>query len=70
MASQAVLVIRVTSQRSGSRISYSTKGKYISLPTNGLSDDLAKQPVFTTSSAQAFWEAVIPIVLADITAGG
>jgi hypothetical protein len=70
MASQAVLVIRVTSQRGSSRITYATKGKYINLATNGISDDLAKQPIQPTSSAQAFWESVIPIVLADITAGG
>jgi hypothetical protein len=70
MASQARIVITVTSQRAASRITYSTKGKYISLSTNGLSNVLARQPVFTTVSAQEFWEAVLPLVLADITAGG
>jgi len=70
MASQAVITIRVQASRGASRISYTTKGRYVSLATNGLTDILPRQPIMPTSSPQAFWEAVIPIVLADITAGG
>jgi hypothetical protein len=66
MANQAKLTIRVTSQRGSSGISYSTSGRYISLPTNGLSDNLLKQPIQPTASIQAFWASVIAIVAADI----
>jgi hypothetical protein len=62
MASQAKLTIRVQSQRGSSRISYSTGGRYINLATNGLSADLAKQPIQPTSSAEAFWASVLAIV--------
>lgn len=68
MASTAGINIRVTASRGASRIRYSTRGRYISLPTNGLSDDLARQPIQPTSSAAAFWESVVGIVLADIEA--
>jgi hypothetical protein len=69
MASQAKLTIRVSSSRGASTISYSTTGKYISLTTAGLTKDLTRQPIQPTSSAAAFWEAVIPLVLAAIEAG-
>jgi len=68
MASQATLTIRVQSQRGSSRISYSSKGRYISLATNGLSDDLPKQAIQPTASVKAFWESVLAIVVADIEA--
>ena len=68
MASQAKLTVRVTSQRAGSTIQFSTGGRYISLPTNGIGDTLTKQPVMTTASAQAFWLQVLPLVQAAITA--
>jgi len=68
MASEAVLVIRVRSQRGSSRITYSTKGRYVNLSTNGLADDLARQPIQPTSTVKAFWQSVIAIVTADINA--
>lgn len=68
MASQATISIRVTSSRGASRIEYATKGKYVSLPTNGLTDVLARQPIQPTSTVQAFWLSVLGIVVADITA--
>jgi hypothetical protein len=70
MASRAQLSIRVTSARGSSRIQYSTNGRYVSLPTNGIGDVLAQQPIQPTSSAQAFWASVLAIVTADIAAGG
>jgi hypothetical protein len=68
MASQAKLTVRVTSQRGSSAIRYSTGGRYISLPTNALSDQLLRQPVQPTSSAKAFWLSVLDVVTADINA--
>lgn len=68
MANQAKLTLRVTSQRGSSGISFSTAGRYISLPTNGISADLVRQPVQPTSSAKAFWLSVLAIVTAQISA--
>jgi hypothetical protein len=68
MATQAKMTIRVTSSRGASNITVSTSGRYISLPVNTVSADLPREPVFTTASAKAFWEAVLPIVSAAVTA--
>jgi hypothetical protein len=68
MASQAKLTIRVGSQRGASSVQYSTAGRYISLSTNGLTDQLSRQPIQPTSSAKAFWLSVLAIVTADINA--
>ena len=70
MASKSEIVIRVYSSRGASRIQYSTKGRYISFQTAGLTDTLQRQPIITTSSLIAFWLQVLAIVQADITAGG
>jgi hypothetical protein len=68
MAAQAKLTIRVQSSRGASKISYSTSGRYVSLPTNILGNQLTRQPIQPTSSDKAFWESVIAIVNADIIA--
>lgn len=68
MASKAEIVIRVTSSRGASTVSYSTKGRYVSFTTAGLRDELMKQPILPTSSLPAFWLAVLAIVQADIVA--
>ena len=68
MASQAKITIRVTSSRGASAVSYSTSGRYISLATNILGNDLSRQPILPTSTDKAFWESVLAIVQADITA--
>ena len=70
MASKAELVIRVYSARGSSKISYTTKGRYVSLTTSGLADDLLQQPIQPTSSVMAFWLSVLALVTADVTAGG
>lgn len=62
------MTIRVTSQRAGSTIRFSTGGRYISLSANGVTGDLTKQPVLTTASAQAFWEAVLALVVPAVEA--
>ena len=68
MASQAKIVIRVTSSRGASGISYSTSGRYVNLATNVLGNDLARQPIQPTTTDKAFWESVLAIVNADIVA--
>lgn len=67
MANQAKLTVRVTSQRGSSGVSFSTAGRYISLPTNGISETLSKQPIQPTASAKAFWLSVLAIVTAEIS---
>lgn len=62
------MTVRVTSQRGSSGVSFSTAGRYISLPTNGISQDLARQPVQPTLSAKAFWQSVLVIVTAAVEA--
>lgn len=69
MANQATLKIYVRAARGSSQITYSTSGRYVSLVTNAVGDRLVQQPVQPTSSADAFWESVIGLVLADIQAG-
>lgn len=68
MANQAKLTVRVTSQRGSSGVSFSTSGRYINLPTNGIAADLVQQPIQPTASAKAFWLSVLAIVNAQITA--
>lgn len=68
MASRAEIVIRVTSSRGASTVSYTTKGRYVSFTTSGLTDQLQKQPIQPTSSLSAFWLSVLAIVQADIAA--
>jgi hypothetical protein len=66
VASQAKLVVTVTATRGASKVTFSSKGKYISLITAGISGDLTKQPIFSTTSAEAFWVQVLPLVQAAI----
>lgn len=70
MASKAEMTIRVTSARGSSTISYTTKGRYVSFTTSGLTDQLQKQPIQPTTSLEAFWTSVLGIVSADVVAGG
>lgn len=69
MANQATLKIYVRSARGSSKITYSTSGRYVSLITNAVGNVMPQQAVQPTSSADAFWESVIGLVLADIEAG-
>lgn len=66
MANQAKMTITVTSQRGASSINFSTKGSYISLPVNGITASLPRQPVLPTANALAFWQAVMAIVTAEL----
>jgi len=68
MATKAEIVVRVRSARGSSTVSYSTKGRYVSFTTSGLTDELLKQPIQPTTSLAAFWLSVLAIVQADITA--
>lgn len=68
MASKAEIVVRVTSSRGRSTISYTSKGRYVSFTTSGYNRQLLGQPIQPTSSLSAFWLAVLGAVVADITA--
>lgn len=68
MANQAKMTITVTSQRGASTITFSTKGRYISLPVNGISAGLPRQPVQPTANSLVFWQSVIAIVTAQLPA--
>jgi hypothetical protein len=68
MANQAKMTITVTSQRGASTINFSTKGRYISLPVNGISANLPRQPVQPTANSLVFWQSVIAIVTAELPA--
>lgn len=67
MASKAELVVRVNSARGSSKITYSTKGRYVSFTTAGLSEQLLGQPIQPTSSLEAFWLSVLGLVQTSIT---
>jgi hypothetical protein len=69
MAATSKITIRVSSARGSSSIQYRTAGRYISLPTVGLDNQLLRQPIQPTTSLSAFWLSVIALVQADITAG-
>lgn len=69
MSQPAKLTIRVRSSRGASTVQYSTSGRYRSLQVNDITDNLQDEPLFSTSGSKAFWEAVLGVVLADITAG-
>lgn len=69
MANIAKLTIRVTASRNYSTVRYSTGGKYRSLIVGDVQNQMNLQSVFTTSGSKAFWDAVLPLVEADIAAG-
>lgn len=69
MASKAEITIRVTSTRGATNVAYTTKGKYVSFQTAGLSNDLKRLPIQPTASLMAFWTSILTAVQADIAAG-
>lgn len=68
MAGNAKLTIRVSSARGSSTVSYSSNGRYVSLNVAGYQRRLLEQAVQPSSSPQAFWLAVLGLVVADLTA--
>jgi hypothetical protein len=70
MASKSEIVIRVYSNRGSSTVQYTSKGRYVSFSTAGYNSTLNRQPIQPTSALKTFWESVLGIVLADITANG
>ncbi len=68
MATKAEIVIRVTSSRGASTVSYTSKGRYVSFTTAGYQRQLLGQPIQSTASLSAFWLGILAIVQADITA--
>jgi hypothetical protein len=68
MATTAKIVITVTSSRGASKVTYATKGRYVSFTTAGLTADLLQQPIQPTTSLPVFWLSVLAIVQANLTA--
>jgi len=62
MANQAKMTIRVTSARGSSTVDFSTTGRYVSLTTGGISQQMLAQPIQSTASAKAFWLGVLAAV--------
>lgn len=60
--------ITVTSTRGASQIKATTKGRYVSFTTAGISIDLPREPIITTSSLKAFWLSVLDSVTAQVNA--
>lgn len=69
MARPAKLIVSVSWNRNSSTVSYTTQGQYRSFTVNNVGHTVKPAPVFTTSGSKAYWEAVLALVLADITAG-
>lgn len=68
VANNSSITIRVYAARGGSHIQFTSKGRYISFPTNGYQRDLVQQPIQPTASLSAFWQSVLNEVLANIQA--
>lgn len=68
MATKAEITVRVTSARGSSKVSYTSKGRYVSFTTAGYQRQLLGQPIQPTTSLEAFWANVIGAVLADMEA--
>jgi len=66
MATPSKLTIRVRSARTSSDVSVTTAGTYNGLAVNTVTFDLQNQPVQPTTSAKAFWLAVLAAVQAEL----
>lgn len=60
--------ITVTASRGASHITFSTQGRYISLPVNGIRADLPRQPIQPTDNSLVFWQSVLAAVTAALPA--
>ena len=69
MATRSKFTITVTKTANSSTVQYSSKGRYGQINTNTLTNLLRGQPLFTTSTPQAYWLAVLTAVQAAVTAG-
>lgn len=69
MATRSKFVVTVTKTANSSTVSYSTRGRYGQINTNTLGQLLRSQPLFTTTTPQAYWIAVLNAVLSAVTAG-
>lgn len=62
MASIAKLTVRVGVSGSTSTIKVTSSGRYATLNTNEVRQDLAQQPLQPTASEQVFWTSVLAAV--------
>lgn len=68
MAKSSKITIRVEPSRASAVVTYSTTGRYGRTAVNGFLRRLPQSTVFPNSSAEVFWQAVIAVVVADLTA--
>lgn len=68
MAKSSKLTIRVDPSRASAVVSWSTTGRYGRLAVNGFQRRLNESVTFPSSSAEAYWQAVLAVVVADLTA--
>lgn len=66
MANQAKMTIRVTAARGSSTVQFSTTGRYVSLTTAGITEQLLQQPIQPSTSNKAFWLSVLALVQAEL----
>ena len=66
MAERAELRVRVTSSRNATTVTIRSVGRYRSLATNEENVILLDQPVFGNATESAFWNAVLPVVQANV----
>jgi hypothetical protein len=69
MASPTKLQVTVTAHRGSTTVHYRSHGRYISLVTADVHNDMLRQQLFSTVGSKAFWQAVLLLVAADIIAG-
>lgn len=68
MATTARMDIRVTSTRGASKVVISSYGKYVSTPVNTVEITAPGQPLFTTATSKAFWQAVLAVATTQVNA--
>lgn len=69
MANRAKISISVTAARGSLTISYGTNGRYVSLPVNDVNGQILGSHLVSGAGSKVFWESILPLVQADITAG-
>lgn len=68
MSSIAKIDVRVRATRGHTTVTISSHGRTASFITAGYQRSLANQPQFSTASLNAYWLAVLNLVVANLTA--
>jgi hypothetical protein len=68
MATRASFNITVTSSRGASHTKATSKGRYVSFTTAGITLDMPQQPIIGTPSLKQFWLDVLNPIVAELEA--